>query len=272
MDNYPTDSPLPTDLTRAIRRVLNDILRKTPAVNAEIALLNDLLDGLAAPQDVLTPPSPLHPLTPPPKHPQRPGRHPRQVLRSPHARRRGAPARIPGQLRRPLRRPPPVLRRLRPHHRRPHRPALRRHLPPPPPRRPRRQGLPRPRLLPLPATRRPAPGRQRPLRHHPPHRRRVPRRRRTGLGCPGRAPVGRQRSALHPGSRRARAIGLIFWHSPRSRVTLTTGDGSCRPRGYVHAAGTPARSRPELPSDAQTYEAGTAPVEYPSRKGKTRHI
>lgn len=36
---------LPDNVARAIRRVLNDILRKTPAVNAEVVRIQELLDG-----------------------------------------------------------------------------------------------------------------------------------------------------------------------------------------------------------------------------------
>lgn len=43
------DDTLPADVARAIRRVLNDILRKTPAVNAEVVRIQELLDGGPAP-------------------------------------------------------------------------------------------------------------------------------------------------------------------------------------------------------------------------------
>src|SRR5688572_28120096 len=40
---------LSPDSARAIRRVLGQILRKTPLVNAEVALIADLLDGAPPP-------------------------------------------------------------------------------------------------------------------------------------------------------------------------------------------------------------------------------
>src|SRR5688500_10577741 len=43
---------LSPDVTRAVRRVLNDILRKTAVVNAEVARINHPLDGVAPPADV----------------------------------------------------------------------------------------------------------------------------------------------------------------------------------------------------------------------------
>lgn len=42
------------ETTRAIRRVLNQILRKTGQVNAEVAMIADLLDGVADPAAVVT--------------------------------------------------------------------------------------------------------------------------------------------------------------------------------------------------------------------------
>src|SRR5688572_23938316 len=42
---------LSPDVARAVRRVLNEILRKTAVVNAEVARINDLLDGVPPPPD-----------------------------------------------------------------------------------------------------------------------------------------------------------------------------------------------------------------------------
>lgn len=47
--------PLPDETARAIRRVLNDVLRKTGAVNREVALIFDLLDG--SPPPAVAPPA-----------------------------------------------------------------------------------------------------------------------------------------------------------------------------------------------------------------------
>jgi hypothetical protein len=51
MSNTSTVSP---ETTRAIRRVLNQIIRKTGTVNAEVAMISDLLDGAADPAAVVT--------------------------------------------------------------------------------------------------------------------------------------------------------------------------------------------------------------------------